>query len=392
MIAWNWPIAQPYLIQSVGVGVVDQTRVERTRRHDVARAEVERGGRAERLSGSCCPHCPYVDAVVISADLIHIGDQFGFLLLSSAAIPAMCGPPSRCPESASKFLPRVTRRGHRGDDVDTGRGDVRLEQVAVASERRAVATRSAAIVGAPDRRAGRRAEMRRGRRSRCGGVRLDRAPSAALRCTVGHGVEVAVERVRRSALTRTMPTPPAFLHRQGSCRRGRWCRACRSRSCPYLGRVEPGRSTSSSTGRPRPGRRPRSRHRRRVDERARRQRRRHHTDAGVAAPLPRVTVFWSPRSWVLAATVVTHGALWCDACSRPGRRRYRPTAATKTPAAAALKNGMSVGRTIDVGRTRDRVVDHVDTVGDGFVDRGHEVGGVRWTDGRRGMPLPSSTL
>src|SRR5690349_851506 len=44
-------------------------------------------------------------AVVISADLIAVGDQVGFLLLISAAIPEMCGVAMEVPDSRSKSWP-----------------------------------------------------------------------------------------------------------------------------------------------------------------------------------------------------------------------------------------------------------------------------------------------
>ena len=44
-------------------------------------------------------------AVVIIADLIAIGDQFGCLAMSSAAMPAMCGLDIEVPDSASYRLP-----------------------------------------------------------------------------------------------------------------------------------------------------------------------------------------------------------------------------------------------------------------------------------------------
>src|SRR5262245_17190641 len=44
-------------------------------------------------------------ALVINADLIHIGDQSGCLLRDSAAIPEMCGADSEVPDSELKLLP-----------------------------------------------------------------------------------------------------------------------------------------------------------------------------------------------------------------------------------------------------------------------------------------------
>src|SRR5215207_1699658 len=62
-------------------------------------------------------------------------------------------------------------------------------------------------------------------------------------------------------------------------------------------------------------------------------------------PLPRVRVLRLPRSCVLAATVVSHGLL-CATLPGPLVSPELPAeAATKTPAAAALRNAISVGST-----------------------------------------------
>src|SRR5688572_2040541 len=64
------------------------------------------------------------------------------------------------------------------------------------------------------------------------------------------------------------------------------------------------------------------------------------------APLPRVTpaAYW--RSWVPAATVISHGLL-CATLDAAGPL-LPADAATKTPASAAKRNATSTGSTFDV--------------------------------------------
>ena len=63
-------------------------------------------------------------------------------------------------------------------------------------------------------------------------------------------------------------------------------------------------------------------------------------------PLPSVTVLVDRRSCVLAATVVSHGEL-CATVEAPGPL-LPAEVATKTPAAAALRNASSTGSTTKV--------------------------------------------
>src|SRR5688572_943165 len=55
----------------------------------------------------CPPVLSVVVAVVMSADLTHIGDQVGLALMSNAARPATCGEDIDVPEMTSKSWPRV---------------------------------------------------------------------------------------------------------------------------------------------------------------------------------------------------------------------------------------------------------------------------------------------
>ena len=82
---------------------------------------------------------------------------------------------------------------------------------------------------------------------------------------------------------------------------------------------------------------------------------------------PKTTDPWNARSWWLAPTEVTQGT---DA-GLPTVDGLGPAlpaeVATNTPASAANKKAMSSGRS-DQGAAPDRVVDHVDAVGNGGVD------------------------
>src|SRR4051812_28620481 len=57
----------------------------------------------------CLPALSMVDAVVISADLMAIGENFGRACFSRAATPATCGLDMEVPEMKSKFLPSWPR-------------------------------------------------------------------------------------------------------------------------------------------------------------------------------------------------------------------------------------------------------------------------------------------
>ena len=58
------------------------------------------------------------------------------------------------------------------------------------------------------------------------------------------------------------------------------------------------------------------------------------------APLPRFDVGAGMRSWVDAATVVSHGLMWATALAGP---LLPAEAATNTPASDARKNACSTG-------------------------------------------------
>ena len=174
------------------------------------------------------------------------------------------------------------------------------------------------------------------------------------------GVDVHEDHAR----CRPRPRPPA------TSRRARSCRDRRRRSCrpPW-----PGRACRGSRARPRPAPRqlPRRRPRRRPGAVTGLAERHRHRGAGGLEAVRQLTVP-SYVGIVDAATVVYHGEAW-SAVEAPGPELPALTA-TKTPAAAALKNAMSSGCQHGGRRAAaDRVVDDVDAVGDGRVDRGEQV-------------------
>ena len=82
-----------------------------------------------------------------------------------------------------------------------------------------------------------------------------------------------------------------------------------------------------------------------------------------------------PRSCVLAATVISHGELWATLLAPTVSPELPAEVETKTPACGRVEEGELVGVTMEVRGAGDRVVDHVDAVGDSVVDRGHDAVG-----------------
>ena len=210
--------------------------------------------------------------------------------------------------------------------------------------------------------------MRRGRVRGAGDVRLDRRALGA-----GRRARSAPSGSRRSGssgvgLYRIMPTPPAFLTAQALVDAGVDAAVAQHDLAGHLGRVERADEAQFDLGRVGAGQTRRSPSRSAATTARPGRRRRRCTWRRCPA---------SPTWWT-GPVVGARGdgrvprAVVRDACSAPGRC-CRPTRRRTRPPPRRGRTPISIRSTIESGRAGDRVVDHVDAVGDRVVDRGHDL-------------------